>query len=606
MPDVTQALLQLRDVLDELLDEDDWRESGPELMRQFERLERAATPEDRKAAVDDLIVALTRFEALHGALRNALRAGVGGGRRRGGFETDESWIWSSTQPELAAEDGPSGEMLERWPHLDLGQPEPVAAGSELVATVYVDDDGPGEGETSTPLALPADREIRLRVLLVTSHHFEIDGDDAGWITLAAGAKRSTTAEFHLRVGDGAAGVGVVTAFLVYDGRPAGSVHRQVKVGEAVALATPEELPAPIMSADLSAARPDLTVMIAPIPGSGGSRYACTVSTPHLREYADGVTEDWDLPDQSSTRAFVMTRMAGFTRGRIPNDARRAALVGAGLTLFEAAPENFKRVYWKLRNRNLPLGTIFVVSSEPYVPWELMIPARDGNEDALPIGVTSSVGRWVHAQHVSPRQPLALRDSYVIAPSYTGSKRLSFSADEARYVCETFDGREISPALFATIEATLGQRGAALLHLICHGADEEGGGQAIDLDPDEILTDGMLRGMPNLKAAVRAVGPLVFINACQVGRLTPALVGTGGFAAAFIALGAQAVIAPIWSVKDAVAANAAREFYNEVRARPGRPFARILRDIRRRAYEGSGPEDSWAAYCFYGDPLTAAC
>jgi hypothetical protein len=298
-------------------------------------------------------------------------------------------------------------------------------------------------------------------------------------------------------------------------------------------------------------------------------------------------------------------MAGFTRGRIPNDARRAALVGAGLALFKAAPPNFKRVYWELRNRDLPLDTIFVVSSEPYVPWELMIPAQHDDEDTLPIGVTSSVGRWVDEQQVSPRQPLALRDSYVIAPTYEGGKLLSFSADEARYVSQTFAGSQISPAMFAVIEATFGRGGASLLHLICHGADEEGGGQVILLDPDEILTDTMLGGMPNLKAAMRSTGPLVFINACQVGRLTPALVGTGGFATAFITLGAQAVIAPIWSVKDEVAAKVAREFYAEIKAHPGRPFAQILRDIRRRAYEGSGPEDSWAAYCFYGDPLTAA-
>jgi len=34
--------------------------------------------------------------------------------------------------------------------------------------------------------------------------------------------------------------------------------------------------------------------------------------------------------------------------------------------------------------------------------------------------------------------------------------------------------------------------------------------------------------------------------------------------------------------------------------PTRPFAAILRDIRRKAYE-PGARDTYAAYCFYGDP-----
>ena len=111
-------------------------------------------------------------------------------------------------------------------------------------------------------------------------------------------------------------------------------------------------------------------------------------------------------------------------------------------------------------------------------------------------------------------------------------------------------------------------------------------------------------MPGLRTAVAEKRPFVFINACEVGRPSPALVGTGGFASAFITLGARCVIAPIWSVKDSVAGRAAREFYEQVRDHPERPFADIVRDLRRRAYEDVEPEDSWAAYCFYGDPLAA--
>ena len=73
----------------------------------------------------------------------------------------------------------------------------------------------------------------------------------------------------------------------------------------------------------------------------------------------------------------------------------------------------------------------VVSAEPHVPWELMIPARGGVEDDYPIGVSSSVGRWVHQQQVAPRQARPLTDSYVIAPTYTGKRMCEKSGSPSR-------------------------------------------------------------------------------------------------------------------------------------------------------------------------------
>jgi CHAT domain-containing protein len=99
-------------------------------------------------------------------------------------------------------------------------------------------------------------------------------------------------------------------------------------------------------------------------------------------------------------------------------------------------------------------------------------------------------------------------------------------------------------------------------------------------------------------------PMVFLNACEIGRPEPALVGVEGFAKSFIALGARCVIAPLWSVKDSIAHQVATEFYQRMSQEPGLPLAAILRDIRRKAYEEDGGEDTYAAYTFYGDPLAA--
>ena len=111
-------------------------------------------------------------------------------------------------------------------------------------------------------------------------------------------------------------------------------------------------------------------------------------------------------------------------------------------------------------------------------------------------------------------------------------------------------------------------------------------------------------MPAVATACAAKRPLVFINACEVGRTTPALVGIGGFAISFIEHGASCVIAPLWSVKDSIAHEIAQEFYKATLADPSRPFAEIFKTIRARAYPEGGGEDTYGAYCFYGDPRAA--
>jgi len=55
-------------------------------------------------------------------------------------------------------------------------------------------------------------------------------------------------------------------------------------------------------------------------------------------------------------------------------------------------------------------------------------------------------------------------------------------------------------------------------------------------------------------------------------------------------------------KDTIAHEITETFYSRVKAEPNMPFAQIMRDLRQKTY--SSGEDTYAAYCFYGDP--AAC
>jgi hypothetical protein len=299
-------------------------------------------------------------------------------------------------------------------------------------------------------------------------------------------------------------------------------------------------------------------------------------------------------------------MAEFVKPDISSRARVLSLKGAGFALFDAAPEAFKEAFWRLIDAGTPPRSILIASEEPFIPWELMIPRRqraDGTrEQREPLGVEFAIGRWIHDGYVSPPQRVPLVDSFVVAPKYPGPqpKPLPHAAAETRLVLAAVPGDTIVPADVASIDDRV-RAGRSLLHFICHGADSPGLGiQVIYLADGETLSSLQLSALEGMSAAAGRK-PLVFLNACEVGRPGLALVGIGGFAKAFVDLGAAGVIAPLWSVRDAIALDVAKRFYKAITRRPARSFAEILRGIRRLAYDDQKGEDTYAAYCFYGDP-----
>ena len=492
----------------------------------------------------------------------------------------------------------AAEMIERTPHLEIEGPTPLAPGDTATVTVYVDEQEFRDGEYGAKLALPALDQLVIEVTLAVSGHFAIRGSSHARIEIRDGESRSSSAVFEIEcLGEGEGNPGVAASF-VYRWRPVGSVSRDVEIegagGGADAGAPP---PGGAVALDPEALPPDMLVEILRSPDGDERHYDLRVSTRHLARYRDGILVSWHLP--TGTRDLVKGYMGAFTTP--DRGGRKAALIGAGKELFRCTPKEFQEAFWELADSG-QLQTMFIVTAEPFIPWELMIPT-DGKRVGAPLGVQYTLGRWVEPEHVSPRQALAILDSYVIAPKYRADRRLHFAPAEAALVLDIFKGELIDPAYMRTIDAKLAERGATLLHLICHGSDEQSG-QVLDLEPDERLFEVQLEGLEGVVRAVGEARPFVFINACQVGRPAPALVGTGGFAARFTRLGASGVIAPIWSVKDEMAEQVARLFYERARAEPTTPFAQILRDIRALAYEGEDPEDSYAAYCFYGDPVAA--
>jgi hypothetical protein len=508
------------------------------------------------------------------------------------------------------------ETIRRTPHIDPGvyATAPVPVGARFLVRVYLDTSALEPGEEGNTVELPHQDDLRLTVNLAVSSHFTVDGLPIGQLNVNPDTPRSSEATFSVtcqRADPSAAGI---AAILFHEWRPVGSVSRQLTVagGQPPAplslLGTVQAPPPPAMEGQVvihsgATVSADLTITISRAPDGDERHYSVTVRSPHLPALADGLVMPWNLP--SATRDMVEGMMSNFlTRDR---GGRLAALRGAGIKLFSATPNDLQNAFWKLIDHtdanNIDFETIYVVTDEPYIPWELMIPTRAGGDPRPALGVEFAVGRWVQPTLVSPQQMAPITDSWVIAPDYLAPDNLKFAAREAQFIIDNFHGERLTPAYIMNIDQQLGVRGASLLHFICHGVSEPTT-QILKLDPDEQLTDLQVRGLNGVARAFKADHPFVFINACQVGQVVPALAGSTGFAAVFTEMGARGVVAPIWSVRDSIAAEVAREFYTRIKGDPTLPYAKVLRDVRKLAYEGEDPEDSYAAYCFYGDPNSA--
>ena len=523
---------------------------------------------------------------------------------------------------------PKNTILRRTPHMDLLPPQPLAASEAFAVAIYADTQPARAGERAREIAIDAPAEIRrckFEVFLQPSAHFRIEGPLSQTLILERDQPRSETVSFELRVVEDpgrVAGTPEITAYFYCGNLQSGVVSRQIEIAGIASGPSADASRSDTVAHDIRGVPADLQVDVLRTPAGEGRTFVVRVRTsllPGWREWQNGI---WSL--ERSTSDIVSGYMKEFISSELSDKERLWQLVGAGKQLFKAAPEIFRQVFWELLDAGAPLESISIVSAEPYIPWELMVPIRWKNgrrEERQPLGVEFNISRWSSSDHTAPSPRIPLVDSVVVAPR---DSRLKKREQEVAVVLKRFPGHRVDPAAAEALDDWLSAKETTLLHFICHGKSgiketvkiEDGqvhiyvnaesvGEQMLTFENGKFLNTARLEGMKGLGRALAARRPLVFLNACETGRLVPVLVGPGGFAQTFMELGAAGVVAALWSVRDSIAHEIAVEFYRRVKEEPGVPFAQILRDIRKKAYEPGGGEDTYAAYCFYGDPRATA-
>lgn len=275
------------------------------------------------------------------------------------------------------------------------------------------------------------------------------------------------------------------------------------------------------------------------------------------------------------------------------------LADKGTALFEdLIPPEARRLLWRMRKE---IKTVLLQSEEPWIPWELckLYGEEDGERVEGPFFCEAfAITRWVASpDNVGPRPALSLGNLAVVVP---GDSELPYAREERQYLLSLAgNGRKVTevPARFLEVQRALRSGRYDGWHFSGHGASRgaDPNWSVMQLERGERLTPENLGGvMANLGKA----RPLVFLNACQIGRSAMSLTDIGGWAGKFLAAGAGAFVGAYWAVYDHSACAFARELYGRLLA--GVPIGRAAQEARLAIKAAGDP--TWLAYTVFAHPL----
>ena len=280
--------------------------------------------------------------------------------------------------------------------------------------------------------------------------------------------------------------------------------------------------------------------------------------------------------------------------------RQAEVDRLGLELWSKLPRKLREYYWReMHGQNL---SVVVCSDEPSMPWELVKPRRDGNGATGPmLGLAFSMARWT----LGAPLPCSLRISRFasIAPLYAG-RRVRGAREEQDELTGLYSARPVVGEI-VPVKGALQAREADAIHYTGHGEFDPTTDDGELVLTDASLRPGDLAGMP-IDPPGRP--PLVFLNACQVGRQAGASGRAGGWAAAFREAGCGAFVGPYYSVTSLVASRVSCRFFQELQN--GRTLGEAMRAIRERFVTGEPTptephryrfHPTWLAYTLHGHP-----
>lgn len=269
----------------------------------------------------------------------------------------------------------------------------------------------------------------------------------------------------------------------------------------------------------------------------------------------------------------------------------------------------KRASWAGQDQR---RSLLVQSNEADIPWELIRPYGEGNE-TWEEGFwceTFSFARWLLKRPdtlagYAPPPRLYLSTLAAIVP--VCYPELKAAPDEHVLLYKLIQqhrltDRSPSRATEAAVIALLEEGGFDWMHVVTHGAFFAGSAlhsSALALEDKQWLPSSAITG-PRIRGTLHNQRPAFILNACHVGRSAPLLSGAADWATQLIGSGAGMLIAPLWSVNDALATAFSKAFYAAL-LNPERP-ATLAEAVWHARTAIRQPDDpTWLAYSLFAHP-----
>ena len=341
------------------------------------------------------------------------------------------------------------------------------------------------------------------------------------------------------------------------------------------------------------------------------------STLHLAVAVGGRSHRFTtkLRDKSAYVASVYAQVAGLREelGQAPEadrpEAARRRMQQIGASLFEDLFDRRAReLLWE--HRDELDGLIVQTTGEVDLPWEIVHVTEPGTVAAGEPRFLAGYGltRWVYDTAHPTSIPIRPGRARYLVPVYTAPRLvLRHTGAEGDGIRSRFGARPIEPDEARALGGLVAG-GFDLLHFAGHGhwSAETARRQELLLgafDADSPVNgsaytdDDARHDLPDHPIPDAAGGPLVFLNACDVGRLPAGDIGLGGFPEAFLRGGAGAFVGCSWSVGDEPASRFVEAFYDALLA--GRTISAATREARATARAEGDLSD--LAYTVYAHP-----
>ena len=372
---------------------------------------------------------------------------------------------------------------------------------------------------------------------------------------------------------------------------------------------PEVLASASTPLPASADQPDFedyfTIQVQEARFGADTKFLYVVSCPRL-----GISERFESLPLRARSDYIAATLADVKRAWDDHGAGAAYLetlqdIGADLfgTLF---PEDLRALLWANRSKLAPM---VLRADEPDVPWELihLKPANGTRQKAPAFLGQLGMLRWPFDGY--PQATLRARPGRVrvLCPDRAGPAAPGAGVRKEADFLEQRLGASSLPGTEAALRTLLRGGDFDLLHFSGHGvADPK------DIGSAKLLLTQVLEGGGAVKLrylTARAVeqnarlrrddgsGPLVVLNACQLGRGGDQLTGSGGFAKAFLSTGAAAYVAALWSIHDTPAHDFVTSFYDRLLA--GDTVAESAAAAREKARAAG--DATWLSYVIYARP-----